>query len=66
MYLEVLEYPESQEVMKDPEWFFIMANDIGNEIIGSSAYARVIDLDEELNKYSLEKYKDELNEYHEK
>jgi len=66
MYLEVLEYPESQEVMEDPEWFFIMANDIGNEIIGSSAYARVIDLDEELNKYSLEKYKDELNEYHEK
>ena len=41
MILEVKQWPESQEVMDDPEWFFIM--DAEEELIlGSSAYARII------------------------
>ena len=42
MILEVKQWPESQEVMDNPEWFFI--GDYGEEmIIGGSAYARVMD-----------------------
>ena len=42
MILEVKQWPESQEVMDNPEWFFI--GDYGEEmIIGGSAYARVLD-----------------------
>jgi len=44
MILEVLEWPESQEVMDNPEWFFIMGiTDSGDEPIGDSSYARVLD-----------------------
>lgn len=44
--LEVKLWPESQEVMDDPEWFFIC--DAGKEIaiLGDSAYARVLDQSE--------------------
>ena len=45
LILEVKRFPESQLVMDDPEWFPIF--DMGNElIIGDSAYAKVIDVDE--------------------
>lgn len=42
MILEVRQWPESQEVMEDPEWFFVC--DAGEQIsiLGDSAYARVI------------------------
>lgn len=45
MYLKVLEWPESQEVMDDDDWFFIQPTD--NEILGSSAYAKIIDIRKE-------------------
>ena len=42
MILEVKQWPESQELMDDPEWFPIV--DGGEELIlGDSAYARIID-----------------------
>ena len=41
MILEVKQWPESQEIMDDPEWFFIV--DGGKELtLGDSAYARII------------------------
>jgi len=45
MILEVKQFPESQEVMDDPEWFFIMAprTDSDSDPIGDSAYGRVLD-----------------------
>ena len=40
--LELKEFPESQEVMDNPDWFPIV--DGGSDIIvGDSAYARVLD-----------------------
>ena len=43
MILELKQWPESQEVMDDPEWFFIMGTaDYGNPL-GDSAYARILD-----------------------
>ena len=58
MILEVKRWPESQEVMDDPEWFFIV--DGGKELIlGDSAYARIIGEDyrevEEFGKIIREK-----------
>jgi len=43
MILEVRQWPESQEVMEDPEWFFVC--DAGEQIgiLGDCAYARVIE-----------------------
>ena len=43
MKLEVKQWPESQEVMHDDEWFFIMAGDSENDPLGNSAYARIVD-----------------------
>ena len=43
MILEVKQFPESQEVMDDPEWFFIM---VDNDSVGSSSYARILDKSE--------------------
>ena len=45
MILKVKQFPESQEVMDDPEWFFIMAprTDSDSDPIGDSAYGRVLD-----------------------
>ena len=41
MILEVIKWPESQEVMENPDWFFVMGND--DNPIGDSAYARILD-----------------------
>ena len=52
MIVEILQWPDSQEVMDKPDWFFVMeANsklDSGHpryrpSILGDSAYARVLD-----------------------
>jgi len=43
MILELKQWPDSQEVMGKPEWFFIMGTaDYGNPL-GDSAYARILD-----------------------
>ena len=52
MILEVKQWPESQEIMDDPEWFFIV--DGGKELtLGDSAY---IDsrMDEGIKKFRQE------------
>jgi len=45
MILEVKQFPESQEVMDNPDWFFLMAprTDSDSDPIGDSAYGRVLD-----------------------
>ncbi len=43
MYLEVKQWSESQKVMDYPDWFFIEDGD--GDILGNSAYAKVINLD---------------------
>ncbi len=53
MYLEVKQWPESQEVMDYPDWFFIQAGgglDDSEDALGSSAYAKVIDVDSLIQK----------------
>ena len=71
MILEVKQWPESQEVMEDDNWFFI---DDGEERVGCSAYAKDITerferlqnseeyLVELLDKRQLEQYTEWLNE----
>ena len=41
MILEVKQWPESQEVMEDSDWFFIQSGE-SDEILGNSAYARIL------------------------
>ena len=41
MVLEVKQWPESQSVMEDSEWFFISGDGI-DDPIGSAAMARII------------------------
>ena len=43
MILEVKQFPESQEVMDDPEWFMIASLEPNDPGIGNSAYARILD-----------------------
>ena len=43
MILEVKHFPESQEVMEDPEWFLIMDTDPNDNKLGQSSYARILD-----------------------
>tara|TARA_R110002020_G_scaffold63215_1_gene169000 strand:- start:409 stop:654 length:246 start_codon:yes stop_codon:yes gene_type:complete len=45
MLIEVKQWPESQEVMENSDWFFIMAprTDSDSDPIGDSAYGRVLD-----------------------
>jgi len=45
MILEVKQFPESQEVMDNPDWFFLMAprTDSDSDPIGDSAYGRILD-----------------------
>ena len=43
MILEVKKFPESQEVMDDPEWFFIMDADPNDNKLGHGSYARILD-----------------------
>ena len=42
MMLEVKQWPKSQEVMEDPEWFFLPHTDETYGILGDMAYARII------------------------
>ena len=42
MILEVRKFPESQEVMDKPEWFFVQDAD-PNNVLGHAAYARILD-----------------------
>jgi hypothetical protein len=43
MIIEVKQWPDSQEVMGNPKWFFVMGTaDYGNPL-GDSAYARILD-----------------------
>jgi len=58
MLIEVKQWPESQEVMDDPEWFFVMSGRHGHvamaigfdkedyDIFGPSAYGRIIEKEE--------------------
>ena len=43
--IEVKKWPESQEVMGNPDWFFVMSDAANDEyeILGSSAMARILD-----------------------
>ena len=41
MMLEVKQWPESQEVMEDSEWFFLPHTDETYGILGDMAYARI-------------------------
>ena len=50
MIIEVLEWPESQNVMDKPDWFFIMDGNLDSghpryrpSRLGDSAYARILD-----------------------
>ena len=43
MILELKQWPESQEVMDDPEWFFIMDTNSNDNKLGNSSYARILD-----------------------
>jgi len=53
MILEVKKWPESQAVMHNNEWFFIMAGDSENDPLGNSAYARIVDNIDELIEKSI-------------
>jgi hypothetical protein len=45
MLIEVKQFPESQEVMENSDWFFLMCplTDSDSDPIGASAYGRVLD-----------------------
>ena len=45
MIIEVKQWPDSQEVMENSDWFFLMAprTDSDSDPIGDSAYGRVLD-----------------------
>ena len=45
MLIEVKRFPESQEVMENSDWFFLMAprTDSDSDPIGDSAYGRILD-----------------------
>jgi hypothetical protein len=49
MLLEVKQWPESQEVVEDSEWFFLPHTDETYGILGDMAYARII-VEDELEK----------------
>ena len=50
MYLEVLKWPDSQEVMDKKEWFFIQGDGTEKDPFGSSAYARILNVDKRKEK----------------
>ena len=43
MILEVKKFPESQEVMDNPDWFLIMDTNPNDNKLGVSSYARILD-----------------------
>jgi len=45
MYFEVVQWPESQDVMEEPDWFFVTSPlEDSDEPFGTSAYAREVSL----------------------
>ena len=42
MVLEVKQWPESQEVVEDSEWFFLPHTDETYGILGDMAYAKIV------------------------
>ena len=64
MIIEVKQWPESQEVMENSNWFFIMAprTDAESDPIGDSSYARILDESEYIlvenikDKYTFSEY----------
>ena len=61
MLIEVKQWPESKEVMDNPDWFFITGT-IPYNPVGDSAYARVLDESEYViikhirDKYTFSEY----------
>ena len=43
LILEVKKFPESQEVMDNPDWFLIMDTNPNYNKLGVSSYARILD-----------------------
>ena len=64
MIIEVKQFPESQEVMENSDWFFLMCplTDSDSDPIGASAYGRVLDESEYMlikdvkEKYTFSEY----------
>ena len=64
MIIEVKQWPDSQEVMENSNWFFIMAprTDPESDPIGDSCYARILDESEYIlvenikDKYTFSEY----------
>ena len=64
MYLKVLKWPDSQEVMEKNDWFLIQSGDSDRDIFGSSAYAKIIDIEKEFLKIQIKQKKGMINEIH--
>ena len=68
MYLEVKQFPGSQKVMDDPNWFFI-TDGLDSSELGHSAYARIL-TEEDLKKIARDRlvkdYLDSISEMDEK
>ena len=66
MIIEVKQWPDSQEVMDNPDWFFIMDGNpdsrYSGDNIGDSAYGRILDESEYMitkdikEKYTFSEY----------
>ena len=62
MIIEVKQWPESQEVMDKPKWFFVMGTASYGNPLGDSAYARILDESEYMliknikDKYTFSEY----------
>ncbi|MBC8146863.1 MAG: hypothetical protein H8E98_02625 [Bacteroidetes bacterium] len=60
MYLKVLKWADSQEVMGKDGWFFIQSGDSDYDILGSSAYAKIIDIEEEFLEIQIKRIVNEI------
>jgi len=64
MLIELKQWPDSQEVMENSDWFFLMAprTDAESDPIGDSAYGRILDESEYIlvenikDKYTFSEY----------
>ena len=50
MKIEVKQFPESQEVMGDADWFPISSDGGEEDLIGNGAMGRIVDSNEEESK----------------
>ena len=48
MKIEIKQFPDSQEVMGDDEWFFIQSEPY--DVLGSSCYGRIIEEEVEVKE----------------